>query len=51
VKPVLTSERDLERAIARHLDVLDPRDGQGAVELPRDAAAPMRIIPFAHDVN
>jgi len=51
VKAVLASDRDIERAIARHLDVLDPRGGESAVELPRDAAGPMRVVPFAHDIH
>lgn len=47
VKPVLASAGDIERAIDRHLDGLDVTTGVGAVELPRAALGPMRVVPFS----
>lgn len=51
VKPVLAGDRDIERAIARHLGGLDPAAGQGAVELPRERLGPMQVVPFAHRIH
>ena len=58
VKPVLASDRDLDRAIARHLDGVDALRvdglggaGGGSVPLPDDTSTTMQIVPLGYDLN
>ncbi len=53
VKPILTSSRDIERLIARHLGGLDaalPASAPTAAELPPEPMGPMRVVPFERKV-
>ena len=51
VKAVLASASDVERAIERHWGTGSPGWGQSAVELPPAVMEPMRVVPFAHNIN
>jgi type IV pilus assembly protein PilB len=51
VRSVLSSARDIERAIERHLGRDQPVWGANAIELPAEPAARRRLVPFAHKLN
>ncbi len=55
VKPALASDRDLEKAIATHLDGAGALSvgevGAGGVPLPEDNSATMQIVPLGYELN